>query len=101
MSDRADRTNVVNVEGAAGVAIVQPGAATLAALLTRHVLRDGELVTLLLKPSLWFILLSSLRFAAVVLLAVIATQVFDDRLPALNRLAVWEAGLFIMSGRFM
>src|SRR5205823_8176791 len=45
-----------------------PGLTSLAVLLTRHVLRDGELVILLLKPSLWFILLSSLRFAAIVLI---------------------------------
>jgi hypothetical protein len=35
------------------------------------------------------------------LLLVIATQVFDDKLPPLNRLAVWEAGLFFIAGRFM
>ena len=98
----ANRSNALNAEGAAGVATVQaPGATSLAALLARHGLRDGELVILLLKPSLWFIPLSGLRFAAVVLLLVIATQVFDDKLPPLNRLAVWEAGLFFIAGRFM
>ena len=28
---------------------------SLATLLTSHILRDGELVLLILKPSLWFI----------------------------------------------
>jgi hypothetical protein len=92
----------LNAEGAAGVATVHlPGATSWAALLSRHGIRDGELILLTLKPSLWFILLSGLRVAAIVLLAVIATQVFDDHFPPLNRLAVWEAGLFIIAGRFM
>ncbi len=35
-------------------------------MLARHILRDGEVVLLVTKPSLWFILLSSLRFMAIV-----------------------------------
>jgi hypothetical protein len=101
MTERATRSNAVNAEGAAGVATVAPGATSLAALLNRLGLRDGELILLTLKPSLWFILLSGLRFAAVVLLAVIATQVFDDHLPPVSRRTVWEAGLLIIAGRYM
>ena len=37
----------------------------LAALMSRHVLRDGEVVILMLRPSLWFIPFVCLRFAAV------------------------------------
>src|SRR5207249_1027206 len=96
---RAERTDAMNAEGA-GVATA-PSATSLAALLSRHVLRDGELVILLLKPSLWFIPLSSLRFAAAVALLVIATRVFDEQLPPLNRLAVLEAGVFLIAGRLM
>ncbi len=92
-------TDAVNAEGAA---VATPAAApSLAALLTRHILRDGELVILLLKPSLWFIILSSLRFAGIVLLLMIGTKVFDDYLPPLNRLAVMEAGIFLIAGRVM
>ena len=87
---------------AEGAAAVNPPAATsLAQLVSRQVLRDGELVILLLKPSLWYILLSALRFAAIVLLAMIATRVFDDYLPSLNKLAVTEAGVFLIAGRVM
>ena len=48
----------------AGAAAVMPANASLARVLASHVLRDGELVLLVLRPSLWFILLSSLRFVA-------------------------------------
>src|SRR5439155_5280834 len=90
---------LLSSESAATVA--PPTATSLATLLSRHVLRDGELVILLLKPSVWFILLSSLRFIAVVLLLMIATRVFDDHLQGLNHLAVTEAGVFLIAGRIM
>ena len=94
--------NLHPAEGAAAAGAVNaPAATSLAMLVSRHVLRDGELVILLLKPSLWYILLSSLRFAAVVLVLMLATRVFDDYLPPLNRLAVTEAGLFLIAGRIM
>ena len=35
-------------------------------------LQDGELILLLIKPSLWFVLLSSLKFVAVVLILMIS-----------------------------
>lgn len=99
---KSDRKSIaVNAEGAAGAAVAPAAAPSLAALLTRHVLRDGELVILLLKPSFWFIILSSLRFAGIVLLLMIGTKVFDDYLPPLNRLAVMEAGIFLIAGRVM
>jgi hypothetical protein len=85
-------------EGAATVEA--PAATSLAVLLTRHVLRDGELVILLLKPSIWFILLSSLRFAAVVLILLFAAIYFDERVPYNN--FVWiEAAIFLIAGRLM
>ena len=94
--------NQWRIHAAEGAAAVHPPAATsLAQLVSRQVLRDGELVILLLKPSLWYILLSALRFAAIVLLAMIATRVFDDYLPPLNKLAITEAGVFLIAGRVM
>jgi hypothetical protein len=47
-----------------GAAAVMPANASLAGVLASHVVRDGELVVLVLRPSIWFILLSSLRFVA-------------------------------------
>jgi hypothetical protein len=52
----------------------------------------------MIKPSLWYILLSSLRFAAVVLILMIAAKLLDPHLPGQN--AVYqETGLFILTGR--
>jgi hypothetical protein len=58
----------LNAEGSAGavnVPAVPLRRASLAALLAGHILQDGEVVLLILKPSLWFLVLSSLPFAAV------------------------------------
>src|SRR5437016_11226102 len=54
--------------GATAAAPPVPAITSLATLLTRHVLRDGELVILILRPSLWFVFFSTLRFAAVALI---------------------------------
>ncbi len=72
----------------------------LGQLLAGHVLRDGELVLLILRPSRWFILLSSLTFLAAtgVLMAVVA--IYDDYLRHLSRQYV-QLGLFIMMARLM
>jgi hypothetical protein len=72
----------------------------LAALLAGHVLSDGELILLIIKPSVWFILLSSLRFLAAVAILVIAAKVFDEKLPY-NNAVYFEAGVFLMAGRIM
>src|SRR5687768_8052066 len=84
-------------EGAAGAATADaaPSATSLATLLSRHILRDGEIVILLLKPSPLFILLTSLRFVAIAALLVTAIFLFDlnDRFH-LNTLAVIEAAIF-------
>jgi hypothetical protein len=96
-------SSLVSPSESAGAATVAPPRATsLATLLSRHVLRDGELVILLLKPSVWFILLSSLRFIAVDVLVVCAIFVFDlDDKMHLNKLPIVEAGVFIAAGRLM
>ncbi|MEO6435717.1 MAG: hypothetical protein ABIP55_08135 [Tepidisphaeraceae bacterium] len=96
--------DAIHAEGAgAATADAPPTSTSLATLLSRHILRDGEIVLLLLKPSVWFIVLSSLRFTAVVLLLMGAVFVFDlrDRFPFLNTLAVIEGGLFLITGRVM
>ena len=73
-------------------------ATSLAALLTRHILRDGELVLLILKPSLWFIVFAAMRFAAVVLIGVIAAKLW---MPANAALRAAEVGAFLIAGRVM
>lgn len=80
--------------GAAAVDAASP----VAALLAGRVLRDGELVLLLLRPSRWFILLSSLRFLAVVLILTTLGVIFEDRLRG-GMARYIEAGVFLVAGR--
>jgi len=91
------------VNASEGAAAVAPTATSLATLLSRHVLRDGEIVILLLKPSVWFIALSSLRFAAVIIILMAGIFVFDldSKYGFLNKQAVIEAGVFLIAGRLM
>ena len=96
-------SSLVRPSESAGAATVAPPTATsLATLVSRHVLRDGELVILLLKPSVWFILLSSLWFIAIDVLVLCAIFVFDlDDKMHLQKLPIVEAGIFLAAGRLM
>ena len=99
----ARKTIIAQAAAAAGEGTVAaaPGrtlATSLAALLTRHILRDGELVLLILKPSLWFIVFAAMRFAAVVLIGVIAARLW---MPAPAALRVAEIGAFLIAARVM
>jgi Bacterial PH domain len=77
-----------------------PAATSLATLLTRHILRDGELVILILKPSFWFVPLSSIKFIAAVLIFMIAAKVFDEHLPSTPFVYV-QTGVFLIAARLM
>lgn len=60
-------------------AVVVPGVrGSMATLLSSHILHDGELVLLILRPSPWFILLSSLRFIAAVLIVAIGASLWGS-----------------------
>ena len=95
------RTPVIVQASEGGVATAdeaRPLVTSLAALLTRHILRDGELVLLILKPSMWFIVFTAMRFAGVVLIGVIAAQLWLKPPVALRAL---ELGVFLIAGRVM
>ena len=85
---------------AAGTADAAPAATSLATLLTRHILRDGELVVLILQPSIWFVPLSSVKFIAAVLILMIAAKVFDQHLPS-TPFAYVQTGIFLIAARLM
>lgn len=53
----------------------------LAALLTRHLIPPSETVVLLLKPSLWFIPLTSLMTLGMGGVVALGGTLFDDQLP--------------------
>jgi hypothetical protein len=73
----------------------------VAALMAGHVLRDGELVLLMLRPSRWFILLSSLKFLAIVIIAMVLAIVFGDKLHQTRNEQPIEAAVLLMVGRLM
>jgi hypothetical protein len=88
-----------NGGGGAGAAVAGRPAVrpSLAALLTSHILHDGEMVLLILRPSLWFIVFGSLRFLAAVIILVIAAKL---RMPT-HAVRVAELGTFLLAGRIM
>jgi hypothetical protein len=96
MHEQRDRTERMSEGGAAAA----PAATTspISALLAGHVLRDGELILLLLRPSRWFILLTSLRYLAIVALFMLLAIIFDDKLHWVRRQYI-EIGLLLMVGR--
>lgn len=73
---------------------------TLAALFSGHVLQDGEVILLLIKPSLWFIALSGLKFIGVVLIAMISATLLDEQLPGRNYV-YQQLGMFLITARVM
>jgi hypothetical protein len=99
--DKLDGVPLCPSEGGADAAT--PGAAGLAvtpvgALLASHVLRDGELVLLVLRPSRWFIVLSSLRFLAVVGILMALAVIYDSFLRGASRQYL-EAGAILLAFR--
>jgi len=92
--------NVHASEGGAAAAADAAVSTPVGALMAGHVLRDGELVLLILRPSRWFILLSSLKFMAIVTIFTIFGVLFEDALHIPRRRAV-EAGVWLGIGRVM
>jgi Bacterial PH domain len=98
---RADFPPVHAAESAAIAAASGTRVSPLAALLSGQVLRDGELVLLVLNPSLWFILFQSIRFAAAVVLVLLCARVLGDRHQFVHGIAYFETGAFLIGGRLM
>jgi hypothetical protein len=85
-------------EGAATVGAKRPNAPALAVLLSAHILRDGEVVLLIIKPSLWFIVFASLTFTAAMAVFAMAATLW---LPPNVAWYYVEAALFVVIGRVM
>ncbi len=102
-SNREIASGKLNAEGSAG-AVNAPAVplrrASLAALLAGHILHDGEVVMLIVKPSLWFLVLSSLPFAAVASILLLWLLLFTN--PSRSEtLAYVEVAVAIAAGRVM
>lgn len=94
--------NAGSAGAGAGTAAPLPAtvATPLAALIAGHIIQDGELILLILKPSLWFIVLSMLKSAAFISILMIASVLFDDHLPGHSRTYI-EVGILALSGRLV
>jgi hypothetical protein len=100
-----DSSGKLNAEGSAG-AVAPPAVplrrASLAALLAGHILQDGEVVILILKPSLWFLVLSSLPFAAVVSILLIWFLIYSNPNLSHSQTAAYiEAAVALVAGRMI
>ena len=93
----AEKCNAVLTEDAA--ASPMPMRAGLAALFTAHVLRDGEIILLILKPSLWFVPIQSAFFSAVVACLAVGAALAGNVGPR-DRI-YFEAAIILIIGRLM
>jgi hypothetical protein len=84
--------------GAAGAAARPAAVTSIAALLASHILREGEVVLMVLKPSLWLIPFSSAAFAAVTAVVALALAVIDHRMH--DRFYL-DLAVFLIAGRLM
>ena len=100
-SRKGSHDEALNAEGSAGavnVPAVPLRRPSLAALLAGHILQDGEVVILILKPSLWFLVLSSLPFAAVASILVLWMLISTN--PSRTQSAAYvETAVAVVAGR--
>jgi hypothetical protein len=82
------------VTAAPGIA-APPITTSVATLLTRHILRDGEIIQLILKPSLWTIFFGTLPAIGVALVVMFSTGLWA---PYHVHIAV-EAGMMLVACR--
>jgi hypothetical protein len=85
---------------AADAAAVMPAAASLSKLLTSHILRDGEVVLLILRPSLWFVPISCIQFIAAALVLTFLVRFLNIQSHATSR-ALVEFGVSAISARLV
>jgi len=93
------KLNIPHPAAGSPAASIRPARATaMGTLLGSHILRDGELVLLILKPSLWFIVFNSVAFALATASTAAALALIDRRMHDYFYL---EAALFVITGRVM
>jgi hypothetical protein len=95
MARTADGMSVQAAEAAAPVATAPPVTTATATLLTRHILRDGETIILILKPSLWTIFFNTMPAVAIGLIIAIGTSLSAARYTHIGV----EAALMLVSLR--
>jgi hypothetical protein len=84
--------------GSSPAVVRNPRTASLGKLLGSHVLRDGEMVLMILKPSVWFIVFESIAFAVIVVLAAALLAVIEHHK---NDYVNLQLASFFVAGRLM
>ena len=77
-----------------------PASASLTKLLASHILRDGEIVLLTLRPSLWFVIHSCVQFLTVALMLTLSVRFMNLPSHATTR-SLTEFGVSAMSARLV
>ena len=95
---RSPKRFAVNASAASAA---MPANASLAKLLVSHILRDGEVVVLILRPSLWFIFFNSLRFIVGGIVLILAARLLSHQGHAAAVRGFVEAGVSAICGRLM
>jgi hypothetical protein len=80
-------------------AVVPAAMPALGTLMSRHVLRDGELILLVLKPSIWFILFNSLSYIAAGLILILGLKLFGGQRPVVRLLI--EISVLLIAAHLM
>jgi hypothetical protein len=84
--------------GAAAVPLRAARGSSLATLLASHILRDGEIVLMILRPSIWFIFFISASFAAFAIVASLLLAALDR---GTHDYVYFESAAFFICGRLM
>lgn len=91
----ADTCQAVMGEAVAPAAVAPPAATSIATLITRHIVRDGEIILLTLKPSLWTIFFSTLPAVGLALITMIGARLWAQRHLHIGV----EIGMMLIAGR--
>lgn len=102
LHDPVPQATLFHAENSAAATPQQSRALTpLAAILMQHILRDGELIILAMRPSLWYVPLVCVRFITAVLIVVIGVHVFANQLSHRSATTIVEAGVLLIVSRLM
>jgi hypothetical protein len=82
-------------EAVAPAAVAQPASTSIATLLTRHIVRDGEIILLTLKPSLWTVFFGTLPAIGLALIAMIGARLWAQHHVHIGV----EVGMMLVAGR--
>lgn len=101
--ERKEKLNVVPAAGEAAAPAHEPAVADispLAALLTRHLIPDSEIIVLMLKPSLFYIPITSMMTIGFAAALALAGTLFDAQLPG-SASAYFNGAILLASIRLM